>query len=198
MAEPSASPHEIVLRLRPWMLIALIAVAHILFCALVNPFGEGFRDWSGYLILGAWYAQPLMFGLWLALGTGSFSTRFQSTVLAFALLLLASKVTLASDNWLDPEDLPLRVAMFLVTASIMLVVRWWAGWRVARGIDGEMNPSGPLRFSIKSMLVWTTFWAGLLSAGRSRFSPQYKYWRSSSLPIETRSLCFCLYRAEAR
>jgi hypothetical protein len=151
--------------IQPWMMIALLAVAHILLSALVNPFGPFDADWAEYLAIGAWYAQPILFGLWLALGSGSFSTRFQSTVLALALLLFAGVMSAPYQSRNDPEDVPVRVAMFLVTAVMMLFARRWMGWRIVREPHREILSTG-LRFNIKSLLVWTAFLAVLLAIGR--------------------------------
>jgi hypothetical protein len=166
MAQPGGSRHPMVFWFKPWMMIAFLAVAHILFSALVNPFGPPDTEWNEYLGIGAWYAQPMMFGLWLALGSASFSTRFQLTLLAFALLLFAGAIIVPRRGGVDPDDHPIRVAMFVVTAIVMLVIRKWTGWRIARETDREINARGPVRFNIKSLLVWTAFLAAMLALGR--------------------------------
>lgn len=151
-------------RIQPWMMIPLLAVAHILLSAVVDPFGPNDRDWKAYLAIGAWYAQPILFGLWLALGTGSLSKRFQSTILAFALVLFAG--VMSAPFRYDPEDVQVRVAMFLVTVVVMLFAHRWMGWRIARERHREIHFTGLVRFNIKSLLMWTTFLAVLLAIGR--------------------------------
>jgi hypothetical protein len=162
MAEPRGSRHPMVFWFQPWMMIALLAVAHILYSALVNPFGRFDEEWMEYLAIGAWYTQPMMFGLWLALGTGNFSPRFQLTLLAFAVLLLSGAINLQR----TPDDLLIRVAMFVVIAILMSVLRNLTGWRIASRSDREMYVGGPVRFNVKSLLVWTAFLAAMLAIGR--------------------------------
>jgi hypothetical protein len=148
--------------IQPWMMIALLAVAHILLSTLVDPFGLDDEDWKAYLAIGAWYAQPILFGLWLGLGTGSFSMRFQATILAYALVLFAGVMSATFQS----EDVPVRVAMLLVTAVGMYIARRWIGWRIIRERRHEVHFTGPVRFNIKSLLVWTAFLAVLLAIGR--------------------------------
>jgi hypothetical protein len=150
--------------IQPWIMIALLAVAHILLSALIDPFGPNDEDWKAYLAIGAWYAQPILFGLWLALGTGSFSMRFQVTILAFALVLFAGVMSASFQS--DSEDVQVRVAMLLVTAVGMHIARRWIGWRIVREHRHEVHFTGPVRFNIKSLLVWTAFLAVLLAIGR--------------------------------
>jgi hypothetical protein len=166
MVEPREEQTPIEFRLKPWMAIASIALAHIIYGALVRPFDRFDRDWIAYLAIGAWHSQPILFGLWLALGSGCFSLRFQSTVLTFALVLFAGVMSAPYARGNEPEDVPVRVAIFLATAAVMLFARRWTGWKIAREPRGEIHSSGPVRFNIKSLLVWTAFLAVLLAVGR--------------------------------
>jgi hypothetical protein len=170
MAEPRGNQYPMLRWFQPWMMMALLAGAHILFSALVNPFGGFDEDWRADLAIGAWYAQPMMFALWLALGPGSFSTRFQLTLLGVTLLILAGAIIVPRKGGVDPDDHPIRVAMFVVTAMILLVIRKWTGWRIAREADRETLANGPVQFNIKSLLVWTAFLAAMLAMGRYMWS----------------------------
>ncbi len=164
MAEQRADSRGIVLRLRPWHFVILVACGHLLFAALCIPFGPDFPELAELMFLGAWYMQPVLFAQWLVIGSGRLTTRFQLTVLSFALLISIGRMVPESN--IDREDVTIRIVQFLITAIAMSIIRAWLGWRIALGAVPVKNDKSPVRFSVRSLLIWTAFWAAFLVMGR--------------------------------
>jgi hypothetical protein len=80
--------------------------------------------------------------------------------------------------------------MFLITSIAMLIIRWWTGCKIAHEVDRETESrsSDTMRFNIKSLFVWTAFWAGLLAIGRYSW-PFVKPFRMGSMEEVILGVC---------
>lgn len=163
MPASNANSHPVVLRMPVWLFIGLLGLAHLAFAVLYDPYGS-LRPWIDELCVAAIYTQPLLFGQWIALGTGAFALRAQVTGLFYAILLWSSGIF--SESSPDAGDLMSRIVILLMTTACLLIARRWRGWRIARFIDLSKSEDAAFRFGIKSLLVWTAFWAILLLVGR--------------------------------
>lgn len=162
MAAPSRTSRPIVLRMSPGLFFGFLGAAHLLFNIFYLPYG-GFGPTIDELCVGAIYTQPVLFGIWAALGIGNDAARAQATAIFFAVLLLSSGYL--SNDSPDAMDLLYRVIILLTTAVWMHATRRRRGWRIARPVDA-FEAEAPFQFDLKSLLVWTFSWATILVLGR--------------------------------
>ncbi len=153
-----------------------LVLAYALFNAILFA-----ADWSNgdmpeslLVFAGCCAIQPMLLGLWAALGPGAFLLRLPLVANALVLVVLATiLLPPLGDRSLNSENelvvwLVLVGAMIFVFATILgAVVRWWSRQSIQLFGDSTRSHS-PIRFSVKYILGLTTVTAvSLAMAGRA-------------------------------
>jgi hypothetical protein len=163
MAELSADPNYIVIRIRRPPFIATLAIAQLLTALVFSRDGHG--EWRDVVGLGILYTQPFLFAEWLVLGCGQFASRVQWTLFTFAVALAIPSHFPGSDVF-NPGDLLIRMTQFAAMLAVATAAKQVTGWRLAREHEVQDNTGASFRFNIKSLLLWTTSWAVYLAVVR--------------------------------
>src|SRR6478672_9754674 len=107
---------------RRWWIVGLLICANTAFALLFNPNGgsdEYLSEWLGMLLMGAVLAQPMLFGIWAALGTGLLVKRVPLTLAALIVVGFCGGIKqwnvfmpAGAANSLDVEMSVLNLALF--------------------------------------------------------------------------------------
>jgi hypothetical protein len=149
----------------PVAVLAAVVGGHLLLALLLRLVGSFGPEWAQLVMLGAWMTQPILFGQWLALGPGNATTRFQLTTLLVAAIIAFGRLGDPTSE-IDPHELAIRAAEFVVAAALLFALRRLAGWRIDTTDHVQTNHTSPMRFNIRSMMRWFAFWAVLLTICR--------------------------------
>jgi hypothetical protein len=124
------------------------------------------------LLMGALFAQPLLFAVWMVMGPGTAVKRIPLTLTSFVILMLAGKLNVW--EWLDRGDsfgsrfLIPGLALLGLSAAALWIVRWRTGWQIRRLPTSACEHSSANQFGLKFLLGWTTVCAVLLVAARGQ------------------------------
>jgi hypothetical protein len=136
--------------------------------------------------MGATISQPVLFAIWAALAAGSVAMRIPLSLAACTVVFFASTIkqwNLVTRNNSLPagQDLIMELAFFGLSLAIMLVARWFFGWRISR--TGKIASGNANQFSLKYLILLTTICAALFLAGRSLlagdFWSQSAFWKQT-------------------
>jgi hypothetical protein len=158
------------------LVVGVLAIAHVLVNLFFNPIGTpvtGATEWLMKVLIGVVVAQPVLYAAWALIGPGRLLPRLLLTIVAFAAVLFSEFYRgfnrfdkVGPSNWESAMFLMFPLALFVICATAMTLVRKLTGWRiVSRTGDANSSPSAR-QFNMKFLLGFTALCAVLLGAGR--------------------------------
>jgi hypothetical protein len=162
-----AVPRSVVACHRPWVAPAFIMGAFTAFNVLYDPFREPIFTWTHMFGGGLLYIEPVLFGIWAALGPPPAIKRISLTAVALAAILFVPAVchTLAYGEIYDTGLIPVLGGLFVPTTLVFLAFRKFLRWRLDEQGTSTAATAGS-GFSLRYMLTFTAIIAALLAAGR--------------------------------
>lgn len=116
-------------------------------------------------IMGAYIVQPMLFGTWAALASGSLWTRLPIVVPSLMLLIVAQGIGMTNIGDVERRNFVATViAGFIIFSAafvVFLIVRKLASLRIALPQSESTTDSTRIRFSIKYLLSLLTVYAVL-------------------------------------
>jgi hypothetical protein len=192
----SSSSSSISLCRRSWILLALLVAVHAAFNLALNPVGASENKVSerlGLPLMGAIFAQPVLFAIWAAIGPGPAVIRIPWSLIAALTVFFASipkqwNMFSADSLEFDGPELTIEVVPFCITFAVMLIARKATGWRIGCLAEEPNSGNASNQFSIKYLLLITAIWAVLLAIGRALMAGGF--WFESSFWEEALSSAF--------
>ena len=138
--------------------------------ALLNSVGtwlcaDGVNDFMEAFTAGALVFQPMIFGVWTALGSGSILTRLPPAIPSLLLIFIVPGYVPTAFADVRKNQFIVMVivgySIFAITLVLFLIVRRFTGFRIQSPTD-QFSDNGGARFSIKDMLALTTVCAAAL------------------------------------
>jgi hypothetical protein len=121
------------------------------------------RDAIAYALV---VLEPIMFGIWTALGYGSIFKRLFITIPCLLLLsLVPGYIPDAFSDVTRSEFIMMMLVGFAIYATaigVFFVFHKFTGFRILQIGDGSMTSEPTLRFSIRDLIAITTLWAVVL------------------------------------
>jgi hypothetical protein len=157
------------LRDRAPLILSCIAAAYVALGAILWWASNAAEDGiSGAIALATLVAQPMLIGVWTALGAGSILTRLPLAIpcTAFQVIVLAYIPRVRST--LQREEfyiyLVAGLAIWAAATIVFLIVRRFSGLRIQHvAPQPDIKPAG-LQFSIRYLLTLTTLYAVALGS----------------------------------
>jgi hypothetical protein len=123
-------------------------------------------EWLIAIIVGAWIMEPMAYGVWAALGRGHAFVRLPIVTLCLLLSLAALAIDRASIAEVERYEfitiVVAAVAVYSLTAGLLLAVRWSSGLRMHKLQSGATD-SHRVQFSVGYLLAVTTITAIVLA-----------------------------------
>jgi hypothetical protein len=151
-----------------WTLIGIVAGFAVVNSVIslvtteVEPWAM-IRDAIAYVLV---VLEPIMFGIWAALGDGSILKRLFVTIPCLLLLsLVPGYVPEAFSDVRKDEFVMMMVvgfAIYAIAVGLFLVFRWFTGFRIVPAGDGSMTVQSKIRFSLNDLIGITSLWAVVL------------------------------------
>jgi hypothetical protein len=149
---------------------------HGAFQVFLNPLGVGVDDLGeelGLTLMGFLMTQPILFGIWAALGPGNSIRRIAATFAIFVAVCLGGAIkplnvwSAAGESFsIEIEPLLWALGFFILAAGIMVLARKFAGWRFD-ALSAVPTASPQSQFGVKFLLGLTTVCAVLLAICRA-------------------------------
>jgi hypothetical protein len=142
------------------------------FIAFIWP--DGAWDAVEALLIGGMVLEPMMFGLWTALGAGSILTRLSLAVPCLLFVFVAPGYVPANFADTQRSDFIATVltgfAMYAVTLALFLIFRRFTRFRIQRPERDHPNGTSGIHFSMKYLFAVITIFAIALG-----FTTQLKF-----------------------
>jgi hypothetical protein len=162
-------------RHRAVLAVALLVVMHVAFRALLNPIGVSvgtIPEWVGLLCMGILVSQPVLFGIWAAIGPGAYIARVPATFAALIAVCIAGVIrrwnlllpSVAATS-IQADQFVWDLALFALVMGTMWIVGRFVGWRVV-SYSNEPPAAQPNQFSLKFLVGLTAVCSVLLAIGR--------------------------------
>ncbi|MEX0643288.1 MAG: hypothetical protein WD468_11335 [Pirellulales bacterium] len=165
--------------LRTWLPFVMLAIIHVGFQLFLNPLGAGVNvigKWLGLVLMGVVVSQPIILGIWAALGPGGFFSRVSITLAVLVAVSFGGSIKRwnlwqphRASSSISIDDNLWPAGFFLLVMGVLLLTRKFAGWQIVSATEepdaGERN-----QFSVRFLLYLTTFCAVLLGIGRGMAS----------------------------
>ena len=122
-------------------------------------------DYVEAMFIGAWVFQPMLLGIWTALGPGRFVTRLPLVVPCLVLVAAAPGLHRAGFDLERREFIVIvaaGIAILLVTSGLLFIVRRFTGWRIAQSFHEAHRGPSCFQFDLKYLLILITLWAAAL------------------------------------
>jgi hypothetical protein len=176
----TAAKHSLNWRRRPSLALFGVVAAYAAFNVITSLLWPKPDDEIAVLliaIIGVFVLQPMIIGVWLALGSGSWLTRLPIAVPCFLLLLLAPAifsrdgVDIARDEFI--VTVLAGLGILVATSLIFSCIRWFTRFRIAS--DRRQTPGNQkAQFNIRYLLILTALCAvvlGILSQIKFQADP---------------------------
>ncbi len=168
MTESDANVHDGPPDRPPTIVLAGIVLALIALNVLATwlyRFAGPPDDWLLALTWGVWVFEPILFGVWAALGGGSLVTRLPIAIPFLLMLFVAPGLNKASFADMERFEFIIMVlagmAIFAVATMLFLAARWFTGLRIEAPAAAQIGDRCRVRFSMKYMLTLITVYAVL-------------------------------------
>jgi hypothetical protein len=120
-------------------------------------------EYLDVISIGALGFEPFLFAIWAALGPGRFAIRVP--LIIPCLMLVVAATGLRTENFNNVQQLEFivllvaAVAIFLVTTTILLVFRWFVGWRIEKEAEWHSDIERQIQYDLKYMLLLVTLYS---------------------------------------
>jgi len=162
-------------RCRAVLAVAFLAAVHVAFRALLNPIGVSvgtIPDWVALICMGVLVSQPVLFGIWAAIGPGPFFARVPATIAALIAVCIAGVIRRWNLLWpsvaatsIQADQFVWDLALFALVMGTMWIAGKLVGWRVV-SYSNEPSAAQLNQFSLKFLLGLTAVCSVLLAIGR--------------------------------
>ena len=167
MTESDANLHNV----RPGYWPAIVLSGIVVILTALNALTWNYRDAGSaddrlqLMIVGVWVFEPILFGVWTALGSGSIVTRLPLVIPCLLMLFVAPGLRKASLADVERREFVVAVlvgtTIFAVTTMLFLAVRWFTGLRIESSTAAQSACQSRVRFSMKYLLSTITAYAVL-------------------------------------
>ena len=167
MTESDANLHNV----RPGYWPAIVLSGIVVILTALNALTWNYQDAGSaddrlqLMIVGVWVFEPILFGVWTALGSGSVVTRLPLVVPCMLMLFVAPGPNRASFADMERFQFIIIVlvgtAIFAVATMLFLAVRWFTGLRIEPSTAAQIAYQPRVRFSMKYLLLTITAYAVL-------------------------------------
>jgi hypothetical protein len=147
-----------------WILVGLVLFNIGVFWIFAED--EYLPEWVNAVVIGAWTFEPMLLAIWTALSPGALIIRLSLAVPSLALLIAAQAI--APGGFKDIELYEFKImtiagsVMFAADLILMLILRWFFGWRLEPPGLAELQPAPRFQFGIKYLIILLTLCAVVL------------------------------------
>jgi hypothetical protein len=177
----------------PALAFSAIILGYIVFNAAVLLALNHEHDDNEYVlsfVVGSWVFQAISFGMWLAMGTGTFFTRLPFTLASACLIYTVMGLAQGSLRNIERVDFFAMVAgssvIFCLSFILFKLVRWLTRYRIVHVDSPKGADRGKVRFNLRYLLALMTVFAiclGMVSQlkfisppHQTFFGPEFVYY----------------------